>query len=126
MYLRRAMKPKSYTNNRSAMADPVIVKEFCSNLRQMRLNKNLSQADLAEKAGLNRVTISRMEAGRAATLLTVVQVLRALDKIDILDMFREESEISPLHLLTLQGKQLHRASRSGRKNVDSPGEKSEW
>ncbi len=120
------MKSKSYIEKRSAMADPVIVKEICSNLRQMRLNKNLSQAELAQKAGLNRVTISRMEAGRAATLLTVVQVLRALDKLDVLDMFQEESEISPLELLKLQGKKRQRASRPGRKSVDSPGEKSEW
>ena len=108
------------------MADPAIVKEICSNLKQMRLNKNLSQADMAQMAGLNRVTISRMEAGRAATLLTVVQVLRALDKLDILDMFREESETSPLQLLKLQDKQRQRASRSGRKTVHNLEEKSEW
>jgi len=119
------MKPKSNTVSRSAMADPLIIKEICSNLRQMRLNKNLSQLELAEKSGLNRVTISRMESGRAATLLTLVQVLRALDKLDILDMFREEAEISPLQLLKLQGKQRQRASRTG-KNVKSPEEISEW
>ncbi len=108
------MKLKSNTEKRSVMTDPAIVKEICSNLKQMRLNKNLSQADLAQMAGLNRVTISRMEAGRAATLLTFVQVLRALDKLDVLDIFREESEISPLNLLKMQGKQRLRASRSGK------------
>jgi DNA-binding XRE family transcriptional regulator len=106
------------------MADPAIVKEICHSFKQMRLSKNLTQAELAQKAGLNRVTISRMEAGRAATLLTVVQVLRALDKLDILDIFREESKISPLQLLKLQEKQRQRASLTRKKTVDDREEKS--
>ena len=120
------MKPKSNILNRSAMADPTIVKEICRSLKQMRLSKNLTQAELAEMAGLNRVTISRMEAGRAATLLTLVQILRALDNLDILDIFRKESEISPLQLLKLQEKQRQRASLSRKKTVADREEKSEW
>ncbi len=120
------MKLKSDKNSRSAMSDPTIVKDVCSNLKQMRLNKNMSQADLAQVAGLNRVTISRMEAGRAATLLTLVQVLRALDKLEVLDVFREESEVSPLNLLKLQGKQRLRASRSGKQAIPVQDKKSEW
>jgi len=120
------MKPKSSISNRSAMADPAIVKEICHSLKKMRLSKNLTQAELAEKAGLNRVTISRMEAGRAVTLLTAVQVLRALDKLDILDVFREASEISPLQLLKLQVKQRQRASIARKKTVDDQDDKSKW
>ena len=119
------MKLKSNITSRSAMSDPAIVKEICLNLKQIRLNKNLSQAELAEKAGLNRVTISRMEAGRAATLLTVVQVLRALDKLDMLDMFQEETEVSPLQMLKLQKKVRKRASGS-RGKTGSQDEKAEW
>jgi len=120
------MKPESNISNRSAMADPAIVKEICNSLKQMRLSKNLTQAKLAEMAGLNRVTISRMEAGRAATLLTIVQVLRALDKLDILDIFRDESEISPLQLLKLQEKQRQRASLTRNKTVYDREGKAKW
>jgi len=120
------MKPKSIISNRVALADTAIVKELCHSLRQMRLRKNFTQAELAQKAGLNRVTISRMEAGRAATLLTLVQVLRALDKLDILDVFREEIEISPLQLLKLQEKQRRRASGERKKINNDWGEKSKW
>lgn len=92
------------------MADPAIVKEIGGSLRHMRLNKNISQDQLARMAGVDRTTISRMEAGRAATLLTLVQVLRALDKLDILDVFREESQISPLQVLKIQERQRQKAS----------------
>jgi transcriptional regulator with XRE-family HTH domain len=103
------MTLKSY-NNWIAMADPAIVKKLCSSLKQMRLNKNLSQEKLAQMSGLSRVTISRMEAGRAATLLTLVQLLRALDKLDILNAFMEEPEISPMQLLREQENQRLKAS----------------
>ena len=120
------MKSKSNISKLSAMADPAIVKEISQSLKQMRLNKNMTQADLAMMAGLNRVTISRMESGRAATLLTVVQVLRALDRLDILDIFRKESDISPLKLLKLDEKKRKRASRSHNKTVNTRKERSEW
>ena len=105
-----AMPAKSFVQNLVAMADPAIVKELCAGLRQMRLNKNFSQDQLARKAGLNRATIIRMEAGRAATLLTIVQVLRALDMLEILNAFREEPQISPIQLLRIQQRQRKRAS----------------
>lgn len=120
------MTLKSNILNRSATADPAIVKGICQSLKQMRLNKNMTQADLATISGLNRVTISRMESGRAVTLLTVVQVLRALDRLDILDIFRKESDISPLQLLKLDEKKRKRASRSSNKTVNTRKEKSEW
>jgi transcriptional regulator with XRE-family HTH domain len=104
------MTPKSYSGNLEAMADPAIVKEIGGSLRQIRLNKNLSQEQLAEMSGVNRITISRMESGRAATMLTIVQVLRALNKLDILNAFREEPQVSPLHLLKIQEKQRLKAS----------------
>ena len=101
---------KSNVKNRSAMADPAIVKEICSSIRQMRLNKNITQEELAERAGVNRTTISKMEAGRAATLLTLVQVIRAMDRLDVFNLFMEEPEISPMQLLKIQEHQRKKAS----------------
>ncbi len=120
------MTLKSNILNHSATANPTIVKEICQSLKQMRLNKNMTQAELARIAGLNRVTISRMESGRAATILTVVQVLRALDRLDILNIFRKESDISPLQLLKLDEKKRKRASRSSKRIVNVHKERSEW
>lgn len=109
------MKLKNSQHTRSSAADPAIVQEIGDNLRRMRLNKNISQEQLARLAGLDRTTISRMEAGRAATLLTVVQVLRALDKLDILDAFREQSQVSPLQVLRTQERQRQKASPKNKK-----------
>lgn len=101
---------KNNNENWNRLGDPAIVRKLCLNLKQMRLSKNWSQKTLAENAGLDRVTISRMENGRAATLLTFVQVLRALDRLHLLNVFDEEPEQSPLQLLKLQEKQRQKAS----------------
>ena len=38
---------------------------FSQNLRRLRLERFLSQAELARQSGLHTITISRLEAGRA-------------------------------------------------------------
>ena len=99
------------------MADPEIVRQIGKYFKQMRLNQNLSQKELAEIAGVGRATISRLENGTAATLMTVIEVLRALKKLDLLNIFQEEARISPIQLLRLQNKQRQRAS-SPRENKE--------
>ena len=37
-----------------SMSDPAIVAELCNTLKQLRLQQNLTQGQLAEKAGLSR------------------------------------------------------------------------
>ncbi len=92
------------------LTDSLIVDEIGKQLKQTRLNKNLTQEKLAELSGLDRSTISQLENGRAATLLTLIQVLRALGRLDILDHFVEEKIVSPILALKLQGKKRKRAS----------------
>lgn len=113
-------------NNRESLSNTAIVDEICHSLKQMRLNKNMSQTELSEITGLNRITISRMEAGRAVTLLTLVQVLRALDKLNLLDAFKEEATmVSPIQMLKVQEKQRKNAYRKKRSS-NKPQTESEW
>lgn len=102
--------------NWSGLTDVAAVKAICTGLRQMRLNRNISQEELSRRSGLNRATIVRMEAGRAATLLTVVQVLQALDNLNALNGLIEEPQISPLGILRQQEKIRRRASSPHRKS----------
>jgi transcriptional regulator with XRE-family HTH domain len=113
------MNHKRNIINWQSMADPAIVREIGNNIQQMRLNKNMTQQKLAEISGVNRVTISRMESGRPATLLTLVQILRALGKLDILDSFYEDARVSPVQLLRMKKKQRQRASGTRRSTKNS-------
>lgn len=53
--------------------------------REAREKSDISQAELAKKAGINRTTLSQIESGiRNATVVTLSQLASALDmKLDI-------------------------------------------
>ncbi len=106
------------------LSDPDIVKQLGEKLKLIRLKKNITQDELAKLSGLNRATISQLENGRAATLLTLVQVLRALNKLDVLNTFSEETEISPLQMAKLKTQSRQRASN--KKAEKKNEEESEW
>jgi DNA-binding XRE family transcriptional regulator len=59
------MMQKNDINRYYSMTDKAFVKEISNSLKQMRLNNNISQEDLAKKSGLDRTTISRLEGGDA-------------------------------------------------------------
>lgn len=108
----------------SAMSDKAIVQRICLQLRQLRLDQNITQEELANRSGLGRATISRIEKGKAVSLLTLIQVLRALNHLNLLDAFQNVSpEISPLQLLKEQKAPRYRASRN--RPSTSKGD-SEW
>ena len=92
------------------MTDNAIVGVLCKSIKQMRLNKNISQEELSLKSGVNRVTISRMETGKAINLLTLIQLLRALEQLDLLSYLNVEPEISPILLMEQQQKLRKKAS----------------
>lgn len=59
--------------------DEIIIKEFGDNLRRCRLEKGLSQADLAAEIDMSTNAISEIERGITDTsLTTIVKIARAL------------------------------------------------
>lgn len=114
----------TYQRNWYGMGDPAIVRELGKYVKQMRMNKNITQQQLAENTGLDRLTISRFENGRSATLLTFVEILRGLGKLELLSAFQEEPEISPLKVAELEEQYRKRAS-SKKTNINPPPP-SEW
>ena len=54
------------------MSDKAILREIGRRVKQRRLTKNLTQESLAKMAGLNRMTIVKLEQGKPSTLLTFV------------------------------------------------------
>lgn len=106
-----------------SMSDRAILREIGRRLRRRRLDKNISQQNLAETAGLNRMTVSEFERGKSASTLTLVQILRALNALDELEAFLPDPGLSPLELARLKGRARRRASR---RPVPKEGRESEW
>jgi transcriptional regulator with XRE-family HTH domain len=75
-----------------------------------RLERNLTQAELASAAGVSKRTIERLEAGESTQLSNFLRILRALDLLDGIDQLISEPPPSPLEQLRLKGRQRQRAS----------------
>jgi transcriptional regulator with XRE-family HTH domain len=68
-------------------------------LRALRLQRNLSQAALAERAGIGVNTLKNLEGGKGGTLRTLLQVLRAFGKDEWVKTLAPTVSISPLHMV---------------------------
>lgn len=80
-------------------------------LGRLRLDRNLTQAELARQAGVSKSTVERLESGEVAVQLSgFLRVCRVLGLIDRLDTFVPEPVPSPMAQLKLRGKVRRRAS----------------
>ena len=80
------------------------------------MNKGQLISKIAEDAGLNRWTLSKIENGESITLTSLLQVLRALNVLYVLDNFNVVDEISPLAYAKLKKEQRERASSKTNKS----------
>jgi transcriptional regulator with XRE-family HTH domain len=92
------------------MTDIAIIEHIGRFIKHTRLGKNKTQAQLAKEAGLNRWTISQIENGESVTLSSLIQLLRALDVLYVLNNFEFNQDISPLAYAKLKKEQRERAS----------------
>lgn len=95
------------------MHSEAIERDICKKLERFRLLKNISQAKLAEAAGVSRRTISRMENGEGISLNTFIRVMQVLNLTDHLTAMLPNSEIRPIERVGRKGK-------GERKNASSP------
>ena len=72
---------------------------FGTQVRALRIARELDQAQLAERAGVSLGSVKSLEQGRGSTLRTVVRVARALDREDWLAGFAPNVGISPIDVL---------------------------
>jgi len=112
-----------YNKNISAMSDDAIIKMIGNFIKHHRLEQNITQQELADKAGVNRTTISEMETGKRFQIITLIQVLRILNKLDIFTQFEVHIKISPILIAEMEMKYRKRATN--KKDNPNP-KKSDW
>lgn len=119
----------SYHIDWKLLTDDKVLDKLGSELRRMRLERNLTQATVAERAGVDRTTVVKLEAGSAVSVLILVQVLRALGRLDVLDNFHEEPRLTPMMAFEQEAKyyRKQRKRASPKKNrIVPPKPKSTW
>jgi transcriptional regulator with XRE-family HTH domain len=106
-----------------ANTDRNIIEQIGNFVKETRLSQNKTQQDIAAAAGINRTTLVQLEKGESVNLLSLIQVLRALKRLDVLSLMEHKIEISPIKLAEMEQKQRQRASKAN----DAKGtKKSDW
>lgn len=111
-------------NYNYSISDTAILKQLGEFIKQTRLQQNKTQETVANAAGINRSTLVQIEKGGGGTMLSFVQILRALEQLNLLQHFEAKQQISPLQLAKLQQQQRKRSS--GKTNNNIPNPKSDW
>ncbi len=93
------------------LSDDLVLKELGARLARIRLDRNLTQADLSDRAGVSKRTLERLEAGEVGTQLSgFIRICRALEMLERLEVLIPAPLPSPIAQLKLRGKQRRRAS----------------
>lgn len=107
------------------LPDEAVLRELGERLTRIRLEQNLTQAVLAEQAGVSKRTVERLEAGEVAAQLSgFLRVCRVLGLLGRFDALLPEPLPSPMAQLKLQGRRRRRAS--GKKAGPASPKKWTW
>ncbi len=106
------------------LTDEAILAEIGERIARRRLDLGLTQAALAEQAGIAKRTLERVEAGHSAQMSSFIRILRALDALPGLDRMLPEARPGPMDLLKRKGKVRQRAS--GRRASSEPKKPWSW
>jgi transcriptional regulator with XRE-family HTH domain len=103
------------TNDLSANTNYALLQTIGSFIKQTRVNQNKTQQQIADDCGINRTTYIQIENGKGSSMLHFIQVLRALNALQKLNIFETNNQISPIALAKMQKNKRQRASKSNNK-----------
>lgn len=100
--------------------DAAVLEELGRRLARQRIDARLTQAELAERAGVGKRTLERIEAGASAQVTSLVRILRELALLDVLDDLLPETGPRPMDRLRHGDRRPRRVSKRG--HADKSGE----
>ncbi len=105
--------------------DDAVLAEFGKRLARLRLERNLTQSQLAREAGISKPTLQRLESGAVATQLSgFLRVCRTLGLLERFEALIPEAMSSPMEQLKRQSRKRQRAS--GKKAAPAKTKKWTW
>lgn len=105
-----------------SMSDAALAQTIGIFVKHHRLAQNKTQEEVANAANISRSTLSLLEKGEAVTVPTLLQVLRVLDVLYVMNTFKIQEEISPLELAKQEQQKRQRARNTDNDNT----KKSDW
>lgn len=104
------------------MTDASFMKEVGSRISRYRLDRNLTQAALAEEAGIALRTVQRIEGGsKGVHLAAFLRVCRVLGFLGNFEAMLPEPQLSPMQIIESEGN-LRKRSRK----TQEPKKTKQW
>lgn len=92
-------------------------------IREYRLKADFSQQSLADKAGVSRSSVRRLESGEGGDISTLLNVLRGLGRLEDMDKILPKIPMRPTEVMKLRRKEAakhkKRASRRPTREINS-------
>jgi transcriptional regulator with XRE-family HTH domain len=98
----------------SDLTDKAVLHEIGDRLARRRIDAGLTQAQLAEEAGISKRTVERIEAAHSTDFVMLLRVLRVLKLLEELDQVVPDLPQSPLAILKSRGRARKRVGHSRR------------
>jgi transcriptional regulator with XRE-family HTH domain len=95
-----------------------LIEALCKRLDEIRLSRNISQADLADEAGVSRSTLTRLADGQSISLDSFIRIMQALRLTDHLAALLPDPAVRPVDRVRLDGGERQRAS--GKRSATAP------
>jgi transcriptional regulator with XRE-family HTH domain len=102
------------------LSDDAVMKELGRRIAQLRIDSNYTQDYLAERAGVGKRTLERLEKGMQVQTSNLVRVLRGLSRLDVLEGLLPADDIRPMDLLRLKKNRRQRARTSSFYEIENP------
>lgn len=108
------------------ISNDAVLAELGERISRCRLDLQLTQANLAEQAGVAKRTVERIEAGASAQMSSIIRILRVLELLPNLDRMIPAAGPRPMELLKRKGKGKVRMRASAHRGAGKSDEPWSW
>jgi transcriptional regulator with XRE-family HTH domain len=109
----------SYNIDFTIASSDQIETALCKRMESIRLSRNITQAQLAEEAGVSLRTIGRFEKGQGVSLDTFIRIMTALGIQQNLEALLPDPAVRPIERVGLSAGERKRA-RPARSGAERP------
>ena len=99
----------SYNIDFSVATSEQIEAALCKRLESIRLSRNITQAQLAEEAGVSPRTIGRLEKGHGVSVDTFIRIMMALGIQESLEALLPDPTVRPIERVGISAGERKRA-----------------
>jgi transcriptional regulator with XRE-family HTH domain len=100
--------------------DEALLEELGRRLAQMRIDQNLTQSELAGRAGVAKRTVERVEMGESTQSRTLFRLFRELGLLGRLDLLLPEPTVRPARRVKQAPGLPQRVARRRKKLAENP------